>query len=356
MKTRTKLLSIAIVFLIGTSALSILPQQAKSATSGLIGYWKFDEGSGDIAHDSVGTNNGIIRGVPVWTTGIISAHELGGGALRFDGAQNNYVALSSQLDVTDAMTVEAWVYPEFDPTNPAAYPQQFGDAGRQIVRKSSVHDDTFLIGFYSGYYFNHTNPVPYISAAFFYQGGGDVGLEPVSIPGLISEGQWYHLVVTFKRNDYARLYVNGVEKMSKPTEDKPLRVSSTTLTIGQEADIVGGDPVDTPSTPQTWIGKIDEVKIYNSALTSDDVYNDYAGTEQSPFWMQWWFWTIIALGAIVVVLAFTTVHYRKKPSVSKETSVVQSKTTQKANKVCPKCGANLPADSKFCGKCGTSLE
>jgi ribosomal protein L40E len=75
-----------------------------------------------------------------------------------------------------------------------------------------------------------------------------------------------------------------------------------------------------------------------------------------PLWMQWLFWTTIALGAIVVVLAFTTVRYRRKPSVSKETSVMQSKTTQRANKVCPKCGANLPADSKFCGKCGTSLE
>jgi len=75
-----------------------------------------------------------------------------------------------------------------------------------------------------------------------------------------------------------------------------------------------------------------------------------------PSWMQWWFWTIIALGVIVVVLASTTVHYRKKPPISKETSVIQSKTAQKGIKTCPNCGANLPADSKFCGKCGTSLE
>jgi parallel beta-helix repeat protein len=232
-----------------------------------VGYWKFDEGSGDIAYDSAGTNNGIIRGVPAWTTGIV------GEALRFDGAQNNYVALSSQLNVNDAMTVEVWVYPEFDPTNPAAYPQQFGCAGRQIVRKSSVADDTFYLAFYSGYYFNQTNPVPRIQVGFYYQGGGNVGLV-VSIPGLISEGQWYHLAAVFKRNDYARLYVNGVEEVSNPTEDKPLRVSSRRLTIGQEADIVGGDPVDTPSTPQTWIGKIDEVKIYNYARTAEEIWHD----------------------------------------------------------------------------------
>jgi ribosomal protein L40E len=92
------------------------------------------------------------------------------------------------------------------------------------------------------------------------------------------------------------------------------------------------------------------------STTQYDYISLEAPNEEIPLWMQWWFWTITALGAIVAVLAFTTVHYRKKPSVSKETSVMQSKTTQKANRVCPKCGANLPADSKFCGKCGTSLE
>jgi ribosomal protein L40E len=91
-------------------------------------------------------------------------------------------------------------------------------------------------------------------------------------------------------------------------------------------------------------------------LQSDTTLTALYVINSPPLWMQWWFWTIIALGAVVVALAFTRVHYRKKPSVSKETSVMQSKTTQRANKICPKCGANLPADSKFCGKCGNSLE
>lgn len=246
--------------LLFSTVLMALLQPNTTATAGSIGYWRFDEGSGNIAHDSAGTvGNGIIRGVPSWTTGIA------GGALRFDGGQNNYVALSSTLSVTDAMTVEAWVYPEFDPTNPDAYPEPFGDAGRQIVRKSSVGDDTFFIAFYNGYYLNPTNRVPFIQTAFYYQGGGGVGIH-ISIPGLISEGQWYHLVATFRRNDYTRLYVNGVEKMALPTEDKPLRVSSRHTTIGQEADVIAGDPLDTPSTPQTWIGKIDEVKIFDHAV------------------------------------------------------------------------------------------
>lgn len=96
---------------------------------------------------------------------------------------------------------------------------------------------------------------------------------------------------------------------------------------------------------------------YNAHQFVDDVTtSEISPNPETPLFMQWWFWTIIALGAIVVVLAFTTAHYRKKPSVSKGNNGMQGKTTQKANKVCPRCGANLPADSKFCGKCGTSLE
>lgn len=74
------------------------------------------------------------------------------------------------------------------------------------------------------------------------------------------------------------------------------------------------------------------------------------------FWTQWWFWTIIALAASATILAFATIHYQRKSAVSKGTDAAASKSTSKECRTCPNCGATLPADSKFCGKCGTSLE
>jgi hypothetical protein len=225
------------------------------AGSRLVGCWKFDEGSGDVAYDSSGNNNhGTIYGGAIWTTGIVN------GALRFSGAWDNYVAFSSELSVNDAMTVEAWVYPAFDPADPAEYPPT---GGRQIVRKSSSYDDTFWLASYSGRYYDPVNPIPYLSAAFFYEGGGDVGLT-VLIPGLISKDHWSHIVATFKRNDYARLYVDGVEKLVVPTEDKPLRASSKKTVIGQVCDLVGGESY--PVNYETWIGKIDEAKIHSEKI------------------------------------------------------------------------------------------
>jgi hypothetical protein len=47
---------------------------------GLVGYWKFDEGSGTTANDSSGYgNNGTLYNSPTWTTGKV------GGALSFNG-------------------------------------------------------------------------------------------------------------------------------------------------------------------------------------------------------------------------------------------------------------------------------
>jgi hypothetical protein len=54
-------------------------------------------------------------------------------------------------------------------------------------------------------------------------------------------------------------------------------------------------------------------------LTSEN-----AALEQNPFWMQWWLWTIIALGVATFLLALTTVYYRRK-TVSKKAKTVPSK-------------------------------
>jgi len=77
---------------------------------------------------------------------------------------------------------------------------------------------------------------------------------------------------------------------------------------------------------------------------------------QSPFWAQWWFWTIVTLGIIAIAFALTTIYYHKQVSVPKEIKATSIKQSSKECKVCPNCGANLPADSKFCGKCGASLQ
>jgi hypothetical protein len=107
MKAKIKLMSIAIVLLVGASTPSILSHQAKAATSGLAGYWKFDEGSGTVASDSSNNGNtGTLVNGPQWVDGIR------GNALTFDGVDDYVDVLdSNNLDVSQSITIEAWVKP-----------------------------------------------------------------------------------------------------------------------------------------------------------------------------------------------------------------------------------------------------
>lgn len=74
----------------------------------------------------------------------------------------------------------------------------------------------------------------------------------------------------------------------------------------------------------------------------------------APFWLQWWFWTIIVSIVAVAIVGFWLVQRKTMQKHKKETS--QTAKTGVNYKTCPNCGARLPADSQFCGKCGTRLE
>ena len=54
-----------------------------TASADLIGYWTFDEGSGNVAADSSGNgNDGTLEGGPNWVSGQL------GSALEFEGSDD----------------------------------------------------------------------------------------------------------------------------------------------------------------------------------------------------------------------------------------------------------------------------
>jgi len=98
MKIKTILsTSIMLLLIVTLCTIPVFSQQPM----GMVSYWKFDEGNGSVVYDSVDEDQGIIHGA-TWTTGIV------GGALTFDGI-DDYVDLGNVWSVgTSPLTITLW--------------------------------------------------------------------------------------------------------------------------------------------------------------------------------------------------------------------------------------------------------
>ncbi|MGA3192712.1 MAG: thermopsin family protease [Candidatus Bathyarchaeia archaeon] len=200
--------------------------------SGLVGYWKLDEGSGTTAYDSSGNNNnGIVIGAS-WTAGKV------GSALSFDGVVD-YVSCGtgSSLMPTAAITLEAW----FNANDVSTY-------------------GTIASTYYSEGYFLRINP----NAGIEFAPG--ICYSP---PGIIQPGVWYHVVGTFD-GATAKLYVNG--RLVGSQQSGYLAYNGQSLSIGNN-----------PGGTSWFNGIIDEVKIYNIALSDQQIWAEYTSYLAGPY-------------------------------------------------------------------------
>jgi len=202
---------------------------------GLVGYWKFDEGLGTTAYDSSGYNNhGTVYGA-TWTSGKIN------NALNFDGVDDYvYVYPNPSLDMTDELTIEAWVK-SVAPTVEDA---------QDIVRQGN-----FLYGKYRyGLHFWNNQRFSFNThdGTTWYSTGGSARY---------SFGEWHHVAAVFKNGEYMKLYVNGqfVNESASPAINT---ATGEPVYIG--AEIYG-------QMSRFWNGFIDEVKIYNRTLSREEI-------------------------------------------------------------------------------------
>ncbi len=114
--------------------------QAYSGSTGLVGWWKFDDGAGTTAVDSsASAANGTLVNGPAWTVGRI------GGALSFNGT-NSYVSVVNQApyNITAAITVAAWVKVTSFTTAWQAVVTK-GDSAWRLVRNNTTNGLCFAI-------------------------------------------------------------------------------------------------------------------------------------------------------------------------------------------------------------------
>ncbi len=227
------------------------PQGTGRLDSGLAGYWKLDDGSGTSATDaSTNGNTGTLTNGPTWTTGQI------GSAVNFDGT-NDYVNAGSPavLDDMGPITVSGWINAD-----------TMGST--RIINKSGA-------GFTSGWIFRLCNSdganCPSTGNTLnFAAGFSGLAGRWYAPANSINTGQWIFVVVSYDRSSLSNdpvFYINGV-KVTTTEAATPsgtyLSDASASLHIGADSD--GSSGLD---------GKIDEVRIYNRALSADEVAELY---------------------------------------------------------------------------------
>jgi chitodextrinase len=202
--------------------------QALLGPPGLAAAYSFNEGLGPSAADASGNGNAGAIGSASWiTTGKY------GNALSFNGSNARVtVNDSASLDLTTAMTLEAWVYPTA------------GDQWRDVIYKGP--DDIYYLMSSS----DLSRPAT---------GGNSLGLLYGNSALLLNT--WSHLAATLA-DSTLRLYVNGVQVASQPVLSA-ISTSSGALTIGGDA-LYG----------QYFAGRIDEVRIYSTALSASQLQTD----------------------------------------------------------------------------------
>ena len=177
-------------------------------------------------------NDGTIHGA-VATAGKI------GQALSFDGT-DDYVDCGSgySLDITDALTIEAWV--------------KFVDL---VGWKTLIHGTT-TGGWGAAYWFSFG---PGKQIRLNLEGTTDVRDDYTFSEAAVDT--WYHLVGTYDGAN-GRIYIDGTEKHSWETTGSISITNINGALIGK-----------TGNNAYYFNGLIDEVRIYNRALTAAEIKN-----------------------------------------------------------------------------------
>jgi hypothetical protein len=203
------------------------------AQQGLVAAYGFNEGSGALTSDSSGYGNtGSISGAAWLTSGKF------GSTLLFNGTSDRVnISDSSSLDLTTGMTLEAWVYP----TSLGSW--------RTVILKETSNGLAF------GLYASNDSSRP---AAYINVGGVD---RSATGANSLPPNAWSHLAATYNGTTLL-LYVNGTQVASASISGS-IPVSSNPMRVGGNA--VWGE---------YFSGRIDEVRVYNTSLTSAQIQTD----------------------------------------------------------------------------------
>jgi hypothetical protein len=251
------------VFVLSLTLISATKVIAQVYPEGMISYWKFDDTSGSIATDSVGTSDGEIQDIVTWSSNDYMVN----GALSFNGT-GNYIEVQNNpaYNNLQALSISAWI----------KYAEKDGCPSGEECRWSIVSKYWYELGGMTPQRsFTLFIGAPYKLGLSLSFADGDYCNRSVSDidPGEFDYGNWYHVVGVYDQTDPDGiiLYIDGERQ-------------TTTLSCNTGGNIEG--PLNTTMYPlqigryrpdKKWFfkGIMDEVATFNRALAPEEIQQHY---------------------------------------------------------------------------------
>jgi hypothetical protein len=215
--------------------------------SGPVAYWRLGERSGSVARPRVGPYAGSYKGGPkLDRKGLLRKNH--NHAPRFDGRDDRVIANGltsrSSSSWSHGYTLDAWVMTSTT------------SAEEHILAFNNAKGGNSIAVFRD----EPSNKFKFRDC----EGSGCVSVYSKTTP---VTGKTYQVVVTVDGSNHGRLYVNGKAQATFTSSKRPPH--SALFTIGAEYDCC-------PTPTSFWHGKIDEVAVYDHALSAAQVAAQWA--------------------------------------------------------------------------------
>ena len=238
-------------------------EQSIQSIGGLVSWYRFEDNAEDIIGVNEGTCNAVTNTCPTY---VDSGSNVRKKSASFDGV-NDYVQVadSSSLDINgEEITLEAWVKPGKQKTDSST-------AGGIILNKETSYE--FAVRYDNSIQWALTGPTgkplkenhAYTGTAWAWH----------IVNAKVNLNEWNHVVVTYKFPS-AKTYLNSVL-----VEDFDVTPNSYSVSIIPSDYLlgIGARQHETSSWRSFFNGTIDEVMVFNRALTPEEVKSVYEITK-----------------------------------------------------------------------------
>ncbi len=196
-----------------------------------LAYWKLDEANGTTVHDSVSSNVGTIAS-PIWSNSCKT-----NSCLQFDATDRSVTGNLASSVANQSFTITGWIFQDSDAPSANSWFSLGGGGTNSWIHLRMYSNGTMRFGFYSN--------------------------DLDSPSGVFTRNVWHHVAYTYDAASKVRgIWLDGKQVASAVSTSDFL--GSAAYTIGKFAS-------------EYWKGKVDEVKMYSSALTAEQIAIDMNG-------------------------------------------------------------------------------